>query len=232
MTRLTRSPSPRQWSSGGWLNTTIWPSCTSCQVKNAFWTRTRSYTSIVGTIDDEGIQKVWNTNVRTRPASSTATRIVTAVSVSARRHRRRRRGTVPAGPSSAGPAMRGFPDDHLRAARDGEHAGNGPWHARPAVRLARDSRPGRPRRGQQPRRDTQGTGRDQQRAGRRAQAAAWARREPLARCAGQVTPGNRAHRGPVPDEQRGQLGGLLPVTAPPAGRVAPQHGLDHPGRPG
>jgi hypothetical protein len=34
-------------------------------------------------MDDEGIQKVWNANVRTRPASSAATRIVMAVSASA-----------------------------------------------------------------------------------------------------------------------------------------------------
>ena len=30
-------------------------------------------------MDAEGIQKVWNANARTRKASSTATRIVTAV---------------------------------------------------------------------------------------------------------------------------------------------------------
>src|SRR5487761_272423 len=76
MTRLTRSLpcGPPHSSSGGWLNTTMSPSRTSCQVKNAFWTRIRSYTPSVGTMDDEGIQKVWNANARTRPASSTARR--------------------------------------------------------------------------------------------------------------------------------------------------------------
>ena len=57
MTRLTRSPfcGPGQSSSGGWLNTTMSPSRTSCELKNAFCTRIRSYTPSVGTIDDEGI---------------------------------------------------------------------------------------------------------------------------------------------------------------------------------
>src|ERR1700733_7998808 len=134
------------------------PSRTSLQVKNAFWTRIRSYTPSVGTMDDEGIQNVWNANVRTRLASSTATRIVTVTSASTRLHRRRRRGPVPAGPGSAGagsagPAMLGFPDDRLRAAAGAsDHAWNGPGRARAALRvparLARAGRPGRPGRGQ------------------------------------------------------------------------------------
>src|ERR1035438_1976359 len=146
MTRLTRSPpGPPQWSSGGWLNTTMSPSRTSCQLKNAFWTRTRSYTPSVGTMDDEGIQKVWNTNARARPASSTATRIVTTVSISGRLHRRRRgglasagaasAGPVPAGPASAGSVMPGFPDDHLLVGggggRGGGRGGGGGGAARP-----------------------------------------------------------------------------------------------------
>jgi hypothetical protein len=38
-------------------------------------------------------------------------------------------------------------------------------------------------------------------------------------CADQVARGNRDRWGPVPDEQRGQLGGLLPV--PPRFRTGP-----------
>src|ERR1700753_627025 len=109
-------------------------------------------------MDDEGIQNVWNANVRTRPASSTATRIVTTASVRGRRGPVRA-GPVPAGPGSAGPAMPGFPDDRLRAARGAGHNWNGPGRAGPALRDAagvpRAPRLTRPRRAEQPRRDTQ-----------------------------------------------------------------------------
>src|SRR4029077_2896337 len=107
----------------------------SRQEKNAFCTRTRSYTPSAGTMDDEGIQKGWNTNVRTKPARSTDTRMVMAVSASARFHRRRRRGLVPAGSASAGSAMPGLPVDHLRAAHGGGDARNGLRRTRPAVHV-------------------------------------------------------------------------------------------------
>src|ERR1700691_903962 len=252
MTRLTRSPccGPGQCSRGGWVNTTISPARTSCQLKNAFWTRIRSYTLSVGTMDDEGIQKVWNTYARTTKASSTATRMMMAVSASDRVLRRRRwltlagpasagptsAGSAAAGPASAGPAMPAYPDDHLRSARGRDHAQYRLRRARPAacawVRLARAGRPGWPRRGQQPRRHAQRTSRDEQRAGHRARAPTGTWRQPLPRCTGQVAPGNRARRGPVPDEQRGQFGGLVAVPLAPAEWVAPQHGPDQPGCPG
>src|ERR1700689_4687315 len=170
MTRLTRSPccGPGQGSRGGWVNTPISPARTSCQLKNAFWTRIRSYTLSVGTMDDEGIQKVWNTYARTTKASSTATRMMMAVSASDRVLRRRRglilaepasagptsAGSAAAEPASAGPAMPAYPDDRLRAARGREHAKHELRRARPAasawVRLARAGRPGRPPPGPQP----------------------------------------------------------------------------------
>src|SRR5215471_7713619 len=57
MTRLTRSlfAGPGQWLSGGWLNTTMSPWCTSCQLKNAFQTRIRSPMPNVGSMDEVGI---------------------------------------------------------------------------------------------------------------------------------------------------------------------------------
>src|ERR1700729_4173694 len=140
------------------------PSRTSCQLKNAFCTRIRSYTLSVGTMDDEGIQKVWNTYARTRKASKTAKRMMMAVSASDR-ILRRRRGRTLAGPASTGPAIPARPDDHLRTARHREHARYGLRRARPAVsawvRLARAGRPGRPRRGQQPPRPAPRTNRDE-----------------------------------------------------------------------
>src|SRR6202041_2612042 len=84
-----------------------------------------------------------------------ATRIMMAVSATARLdHRRRRRpvpagpvsagpvsagpvsaGPVSAGPVSAGPAMPGFPDDDLRPAHGGAHARSGLSRAGPAMRV-------------------------------------------------------------------------------------------------
>src|SRR5215472_9896774 len=79
ITRLTRSVSgPGQWSRGGWVNTTMSPWCTSCQLKNAFQTRIRSLMSRVDSMDEEGIEKTWNTNARRPSASDNATSRATA----------------------------------------------------------------------------------------------------------------------------------------------------------
>src|SRR5215469_12723225 len=98
MTRLTRSllAGPGQRSSGGWVNTTMSPWCTSCQLKNAFQTRIRSPISNVDSMDEVGIEKAWNTNARTPSASDNATRRATAHPASVRP--RRRAGGIPAGP--------------------------------------------------------------------------------------------------------------------------------------
>src|ERR1700759_1460522 len=135
MTRLTRSPcwGPGQWSSGGWLNTTMSPAGTSDQGKNAFWTRMRSLTLRVGTMDVDGIQKVWNTNNRTSRATSPAARIVTAVSARVRSQRGRpepgRAGPASAGPGSAGAGsagavMDGGRDDQRRPGPGRGHRGD------------------------------------------------------------------------------------------------------------
>src|SRR5487761_349647 len=137
MTRLTRSPAgtPPHWSRGGWVNTTMSPSRTSCQLKNAFCTRIRSYTASVGTIDADGMEKTSHAYARKRTDSSAATRSVTTVSVSPRRHRRRcgpaptgsaLAGSVLAGPGSAGAGMSGSLDAQLRVACGGKSARNMP----------------------------------------------------------------------------------------------------------
>src|SRR5215469_12511106 len=79
ITRLTRSVSgPGQWSRGGWVDTTMSPWCTACQLKNAFQTRIRSLISRVDSMDEEGIEKTWNTNARRPSASDNATSRATA----------------------------------------------------------------------------------------------------------------------------------------------------------
>ena len=118
------------------MNTTISPSRTPCQLKNAFCTKIRSYTASVGVIDADGISKVSYAYARSRTDSSAATRSVTTVSVSPRRHRRRRCGPVPAdpapagsvlaGPRSAGAGMRGSLEAQLPVACSGQGAGNLP----------------------------------------------------------------------------------------------------------
>src|ERR1039457_4625030 len=151
-TRLTRSPAgtPPHWSRGGWVNTTMSPSWTSCQLKNAFCTRIRSFTASVGTMDADGTQKISPAYVRSRTDSSAATRSVMTVSVSPRRHRRRcgpvpagsvlagsvlagavlagsvLAGSVLAGPRSAGAGMRGSLDAQLRVACGGNSVRNLP----------------------------------------------------------------------------------------------------------
>src|SRR5215472_10158901 len=128
ITRLTRSVSgPGQWSRGGWVNTTMSPWCTSCQLKNAFQTRIRSLMSRVDSMDEEGIEKTWNTNARRPSASDNATNRATA-------HPARTR----APPGSAalvmpvhGAAVRGRP----RGAADG-YGGGGPGGAASHVIVA------------------------------------------------------------------------------------------------
>src|SRR5215469_1500920 len=98
MTRLTRSvfAGPGQLSSGGWVNTTMSPWCTSCQLKNAFQTRIRSPISNVDSMDELGIEKTWNTNTRRPNASDNATSRAMAHPASVRA--RRRAGGFPAAP--------------------------------------------------------------------------------------------------------------------------------------
>src|SRR5215467_502692 len=98
MTRLTRSAfaDPGQWSSGGWVNTTMSPWCTSCQLKKAFQTRIRSPISNVDSMDEVGIEKAWNTNTRRLNASDNATS--RAMAHPARVRARRRAGGFPAAP--------------------------------------------------------------------------------------------------------------------------------------
>src|SRR5215472_11590709 len=109
MTRLTRSvfAGPGQWSRGGWWNTTMSPWWTSCQLKNAFHTRIRSPMSSVGSMDELGIEKTWNTNARAPSASSDAIRRVTAHPV--RERRRRRAGGAPASPGTSPAGFSGAP---------------------------------------------------------------------------------------------------------------------------
>src|SRR6516165_8516437 len=100
ITRLTRSVSgPGQWSRGGWVNTTMSPWCTSCQLKNAFQTRIRSLMSRVDSMDEEGIEKTWNTNARRPSASDNATTRATAHPARARA--RPPPGGLPAAPSAS-----------------------------------------------------------------------------------------------------------------------------------
>src|ERR1039457_3872785 len=107
-TRMRRCPAGTapHWSRGGWVITTMSPSWTSCQLKNAFCTRIRSFTASVGTMDADGTQKISPAYVRSRTDSSAATRSVMTVSVSPRRHRRRC-GPVPAGSVLAGSVLAG-----------------------------------------------------------------------------------------------------------------------------
>src|SRR5215470_2403794 len=109
MTRLTRSlfAGPGQWSSGGWLNTTMSPWCTSCQLKNAFQTRIRSPMPNVGSMDEVGIEKAWSTSARTPNASDNATRRAMAHPASVRA--RRRPGGLPAAPWLSPAASPGAP---------------------------------------------------------------------------------------------------------------------------
>jgi hypothetical protein len=63
-------------------------------------------------------------------------------------------------------------------------------------------------------------------------AAATVLRDRPGRGAEEVTPGDRCRRAAVLDEERRQLGGLLCVASPPAGRVAADRGTDQPAFPG
>ena len=96
---------PGQWSRGGWVNTTMSPSRSWCQLKNAFCTRIRSPTSSVGTMEVVGIEKAWNANVRMPKVSASASARVMAHPASTRRRdggaRVRQAGRLPRARSPA-----------------------------------------------------------------------------------------------------------------------------------
>ena len=56
----------------GALNTTMSPRCTGCSLYDSLFTRTRSCTFSVGTIDSDGMKNAWNKNVLISSAMTSA----------------------------------------------------------------------------------------------------------------------------------------------------------------
>ena len=242
MTRLTRSVpgGPGQWSRGGWVNTTMSPDAGRASRRTLSQRGSGPRCQASAPWTQLGIEKVWNANAR-RPnvsASASARSPGPPGQGAAPRRRRLARGTHAARRSPGGPVRlrRGVAgvssghaghSDPVRCGRGQTRgsAGREPpcrgsaGRGRLVRRVGHARRVGRRRRGQQRQRDTKGADRQQQRAHRHAKAPPRPGHQPRTGRADEVAPRDRARGCPVPDEQAGDLGRFVAMTATPAARV-------------